>query len=220
MQAYVSRLVHMPHCYPMLAFISVWAIALHAEGQPPKEKVLRLAAGFQEDLGDHPTQYHWRGLAAEMSLGAGGGISIQWKGGGEAYINFAGANPRSEPHGEAKSESTTRYYLGVANTWRTASHFERVRYSAIYPGIDLVFVTASNQIEYNFEISPYADPAAIRIRYIGSTGHLTRNGDLEIHAGGATITQLRPIAFENRQGQMHRVACDYRLISSQEVICS
>jgi hypothetical protein len=216
MEACISRLVHTPHCCPILALISVWAIAVHAEGRPLAGKLLQPSASFEEALGDRPTQYHWRGLAAAVSLGAGGEISIRWKGGGEAHINFPGANPRSEPHGEAKSESKTRYYLGVANTWRTASHFERVRYSAIYPGIDLVFLAASNQIEYNFEISPYADPDAIRIRYIGSTGHLTGNGDLEIHAGGATITQLHPIAFENRQGRMHRIACDYRLIGSQE----
>jgi hypothetical protein len=134
-------------------------------------------------------------LGTAVSLKAGGELSIRWSGGGQAHISFTGANARSEPHGEVSSGSKTIYYVGAADDWRTASHFERVRYSAIYPGIDLVFVTTGRQLEYNFEIAPHADSGAIRIDYEESTLDLTPGGDLEIRAGNAAITQRRPLAY-------------------------
>jgi hypothetical protein len=155
-------------------------------------------------------------LGTAVSLKAGGELSIRWSGGGQAHIRFTGANARSEPHGEVSSGSKTIYYVGAADDWRTASRFERVRYSAIYPGIDLVFVITGSQLEYNFEIAPHADSGAIRIDYEESTLDLTPGGDLEMRAGNAAITQRRPLAYQSVAGQTRRVACHYRLKSGHE----
>ncbi len=190
--------------------MSVWMLPGAAMRQPT------FAPSFEEDGSVTGARYIWRNSGIAISLTSGGTLAIKPHTGGEARINFTGASVRSEPHGEVPSESKTIYYLGAPGSWRTASHFERVRYSGIYPGIDLEFVVDHDQLEYNFEISPHADPGVIRIHYAGSIGYLTPAGDLKIRANGATITQPRPRAFQNVAGRPRRVACHFHLKNDHE----
>jgi hypothetical protein len=143
-----SRFRRRLHWYSILAIVSVCAVAGHTENQLQQE-TLRLTSNFEEDTSGTSARYIWRSLGTMVSLSCGGELSIRWSTGGLAHVSFAGANARSVPHGELSSGKKTIYYLGAVNDWRTASHFEPVRYSAIYPGIDLVFVVAGNQLEYD-----------------------------------------------------------------------
>jgi hypothetical protein len=174
------------------------------------------APSFEEDSSASGARYIWRNSGIAISLTSGGTLAITPHTRAETRIDFTGASVRSEPHGEVASESKTIYYLGAPGAWRTASHFERVRYSGIYPGIDLEFVVDHDQLEYNFEISPHADPGVIRIHYAGSIGSLTPAGDLKIRANGATIIQPRPRAFQNVAGRERRVECRFHLTNDHE----
>jgi len=208
--------------YPFLAIVIGCAIASHAGGEPAKQKTFQIPPSFEEDRSDTSGSdtsegYTWRSAGTAVSLSAGGELSIQSRTGGEARIRFMGASVRSRPRGEVPSESQTIYYLGEAKTWRAASHFERVRYSGIYRGIDLVFLAAGDRLEYNFEIAPYADPGVIRIHYEGSSFYLTPDGDLEIHAVNTVVTQRHPLAYQIVQGQKQSVACEYRWQEGHEI---
>jgi hypothetical protein len=205
------------HWYPVLAIVSPWAIVGHAEGDPVQQKVFRAASSFEASRTSTSERYVWRNSGTAVSLSIGGILTIKSHDGGEAHISFAGANVRSEPQGEISSGSKTIYYLGAAKTWRTEPNFDRVHYFAIYPGIDLLFVTTANQLEYNFEIAPYANPLLIRVHYEGASGHLTRDGTLEIRAGDTTITQRHPLALQQIAGLSHPVACRYHRRSRHEV---
>ena len=52
------------------------------------------------------------------------------------------------------------YFLGNDPAgWRTGiATFARVRYPEIYPGVDAVLYGAGRQLEYDFVVSPGADP--------------------------------------------------------------
>jgi len=55
--------------------------------------------------------------------------------------------------------------------------FEKVQYSRIYPGVDLVvYGNAESRIEYDLIVAPGADPSRIRIRTEGAIH--PRTGDL------------------------------------------
>jgi len=41
----------------------------------------------------------------------------------------------------------------------------RVRYDAVYPGIDVVYYGNQNQLEYDFILHPGADPGRIRLKF-------------------------------------------------------
>ncbi len=124
-------------------------------------------------------------------------------------MSFPGARFNSEPQGEGDLEARSHYYLGDSRTWRSAAHFQRIRYREIYPGIDLVFLTKSGNLEYNFEIAPKADPSRIKIRYRRARLALGSDGALTIDAAGVEFEQARPHAFQLQSGQSHSIACDY-----------
>ena len=63
--------------------------------------------------------------------------------------------------GEGKRLSLSRY-VTPAKAFE-ARHFARVRYEALYPGVDWLFYGSSdNRLEHDFVVAPGADPAAIR----------------------------------------------------------
>ena len=205
-------------CRHLVAILGIWAIVGHAGGEPLKRTILPIAPSFEEDRSDASPRYIWRIPGTAVMLKNGGSIAVIESAGVQAHITFVGANARSEPRGELQSGSKAIYYVGPAEAWRTGSHFDRIRYPGIYPGIDLVFVTTGDRLEYNFEISPFADPGVIRIHYAGAYLHLTYGGDLQMHAGMGTITQRRPMAFQNVPGQQPHVTCEYRLKNHHEAV--
>src|SRR6478609_7907658 len=61
------------------------------------------------------------------------------------------------------------YYHGKdAASWKTkVPTYRRVRYSAVYPGVDLVYYGQFQQLEYDFIVAPGADPGAIKLGFAG-----------------------------------------------------
>ncbi len=75
--------------------------------------------------------------------------------------------------------------------------FERVRYSSLYPGVALDWYGNQRRLEYDFRLSPHADPGQIAVRMAGADGlRLAANGDLVIGAFGEQIRQLAPVAYQ------------------------
>jgi Beta-propeller repeat len=72
-----------------------------------------------------------------------------------------------------------------------------VRYSAVYPGIDLVYYGNRSQLEYDFVLAPGADPGAIRLRFHGADRlRLNPDGDVVVAAHGSEILQKRPFIYQ------------------------
>ena len=82
--------------------------------------------------------------------------------------------------------------------WRTEiPTFERVRYSSLYPGVALDWYGNQRRLEYDFRLSPHADPGQIAVRMAGADRlRLAANGDLVIGAFGEQIRQHAPIAYQ------------------------
>ena len=194
----------------------VCVLAVHAEGPPAQSKTFQVAPSFEQERGLTSERYLWRNSGTAIALRGGGRLAVLDSAGSEAHIDFQGARAQSEPRGEVPSQNKTMYYLGRAEAWRSAAHFDRVRYPGIYPGIDLVFVTTGDQLEYNFEVAPHADPRAIRIGGEDASLHLTRGGDLEVRVGNAVITERHPMAFQKVHGRIRRIACAYRLAGDRQ----
>ena len=174
---------------------------------------------FEEDARPAaPARYFWHNSQVLVRFQDGGKALFSTSGGEAAAIAFPGANRFSQPHGESPTAEKTHYYVGPAENWRSDSHFERVRYSRIYPGIDLVFLIKSGELEYNFEISPGADPSVIRIHYERANPELDRNGELRVKVAGITITQRRPRAFEKMGERARPIECSYVFSRNGDVV--
>ncbi|MFW9978119.1 MAG: SBBP repeat-containing protein [Candidatus Thorarchaeota archaeon] len=71
------------------------------------------------------------------------------------------------PEGEEPAGSVTNYLLGNNETsWkRNIVDCSILRYSEIYPGIDLVYRIQDGNLKYEFVVKPYADASIIRMSY-------------------------------------------------------
>ena len=58
----------------------------------------------------------------------------------------------------------------------------RVQYQDVYPGIDLVYYGNQRQLEYDFVVSPGADPSSIALGFRGAEQlEVDGEGDLVLH---------------------------------------
>ncbi|MBI4908194.1 MAG: hypothetical protein HY820_31500 [Acidobacteria bacterium] len=169
---------------------------------------------------------HFESLT-ENSYGLrGAGYSIEltpaqatWKIKGHTiHMNMAGGNPKAPIRGVDRSSGVSNYIAGKdRGRWVTGvPHYKSVRYDRVYPGIDAVFYQGGNGLEYDFLLSPHADPDRIALQFEGMSGlRLDLNGDLVIAASG--LRHRKPIAYQTTGGKAIAVEVSFRLVSHSEV---
>ncbi|GAA4015987.1 hypothetical protein GCM10022408_31770 [Hymenobacter fastidiosus] len=140
---------------------------------------------------------------------------------GHAFrMQLVGARPAPAITGEGKRQSYHNYFLGNdPQHWAAkVPTFGQLRYRQIYAGIDMVWHTQSEQLEYDFEVAPGADPKAIRMRYEGLDKLTLYNGQLQLHTSVGVQTEQAPVAYQlGPDGQRELVACRFRQWGPQEV---
>jgi hypothetical protein len=118
------------------------------------------------------------------------------------------------PVADDSRPSIKNYFLGSnSRNWRTnIPAYSRVRYPNLYPGIDLIFYGDAGRLEYDFAVSPGADPSQIRIalRGAGRIG-LTGRGDLNVTVGGDIVAFLKPHIYQGANHGRHTVTGSYRV---------
>jgi hypothetical protein len=128
-------------------------------------------------------------------------------------IHFKNANPRAEVTGIDLLPGTSNYFSGSdPKLWYTRiPQFARVRYSNLYPGIDLIFYFRDGHLEYDVDASPGADPDAVNFQIEGARITLTREGDASIRKGADELVRLRkPYALQGGESA-NRVSVGYSL---------
>jgi len=116
-------------------------------------------------------------------------------------MKFLGANANVNIEGINKLWGKSNYMLGNnPDDWKlNVDHFKKVRYSQIYPGIDLEFYeSSSGKIEYDFIVDSRADPNNIRIGIDNSEKYsIDEQMNLEIVLGEDKITFQKPLIYQN-----------------------
>ena len=99
------------------------------------------------------------------------------------------------------------------SAWQTdVATFGRIRYSDVYPGIDLVYYGDQQQLEHDFVVRPGAEPGAIGVRYGGIESlELAADGDLLLRTAAGTLRQQAPRAYQEIDGQQRHVESRYVL---------
>jgi hypothetical protein len=113
--------------------------------------------------------------------------------------------------GAGTRSATTNYFIGDRHSqWRSGvSQYDRVKARNVYPGVDLVYYFSGKKLEYDFVLSPGADPSAIGVRF-SQPPALTADGGLEF-AGPARVRQLAPVAYQEKGGRRVNVDARYEL---------
>ena len=149
------------------------------------------------------------GAVLTLEDAAGSAVRASLVGASPATID--GADPLSGHSNYLLGNDPRRWQIGVPQ-------FGKVRYTGIYPGIDLLFYGNQRQLEYDFIVSPHRRPSAIRLAIDGAQSvRLDSNGDLVLGTRSRPIRMQRPIAYQDIEGTRRRVAVRYRLMRGHTV---
>ncbi len=113
-------------------------------------------------------------------------------------MELAGANPTVQATGLDRQEGYSNYILGNdPSRWHShVTHFGRVQYSGLYPGVDLVYYGQGRQLEYDFVLAPGADAQNIALAIRGGSLHLAADGGLVVNTPDGDLQLHPPVAYQ------------------------
>lgn len=130
-------------------------------------------------------------------------------------LHLEGADPRSHGVGVEQLPGRVNYAraTGQQLSFTNIPTFAQVRYTSIYPGIDVVYYGNDRlQLEYDFVVAPGADPNAIALRFEGADAlELDRQGSLVLQTAMGELRQPRPTIYQEGSGARQPVAGDFVL---------
>jgi hypothetical protein len=126
-------------------------------------------------------------------------------------MKFVGANVNPRIAGEARQQGTVNYFIGRPEQWRTKIPvYSRVRYSSLYPGIDLVFYGNNRELEYDLVVSPGSDPGQIKLGISGAENmRIDEDGNLILKTSAGDVAQQKPKIYQRKGTNLVAVAGDY-----------
>lgn len=136
-------------------------------------------------------------------------------------LKLIGANPAPEVVGMEELPGKSHYFLGNdPSRWHTdVPTYAKVRYHAVYPGVDLIYYGNQGQLEYDFVVAPGADPNTITLAFQGAKRlHLDAQGDLIVQTpGGPPLRLHKPVVYQDVDGLRQQIAASYVLKRRRQV---
>ena len=119
-------------------------------------------------------------------------------------MQLIGANPAAQVAGTDELPGKTNYFIGNdPSQWRkNVPTYSKVKYQGVYPGVDLVYYgTQGGELEYDFVVSPGADPNAITLG-IDAEGknplRINSQGNLVVTLQSGNVQFHKPVVYQTR----------------------
>jgi Beta-propeller repeat len=127
-------------------------------------------------------------------------------------MQLLGANSAPQVVGLEDLPGKAHYFRGNdPQQWRTnVPTYAKVQYTAVYPGVDLIYYGQSRQLEYDFVVAPGVDPAVITLGFEG-VDHVDvdAQGDLVLGTPGGPLRFQKPVVYQEQDGGRHAIAGGY-----------
>ncbi|MBI4873561.1 MAG: SBBP repeat-containing protein, partial [Acidobacteria bacterium] len=136
---------------------------------------------------------------------------------GTLSFAFLGANSHGRVEGVEATGSRSSYLLGNdRRQWKHGiAHYAKVRASAVYPGVDVIYYLSGRHLEFDLLVAPGADAGQIRLAFEGAgKPKLDRDGNLEFANG---MRQQRPVAYQDGEAGKQAVDARYVLARNGEI---
>ena len=114
-------------------------------------------------------------------------------------MELAGANPHAVVSGAGEMPGKVNYFIGNdPKKWHSnIPTYGKVQYRDAYPGVDLTYYGSQGQLEYDFAVSPGADPRSIRLRLRGADKrHVSPRGDLILSTRAGEVRLRKPEIYQ------------------------
>ncbi|HEX4631343.1 MAG TPA: SBBP repeat-containing protein [Chthoniobacterales bacterium] len=207
--------------------ISVKALSASARAD---QKQMRMALGqlplsFEMNRGQFPAQVQFaaRGGSSKTFFTQTQAVFVLRRpDAGKAVVRMSLADANAAPtvSGLEPLVGKINYFRGNdPRKWVTGvPTFKKVSYSAVYPGIDLVYYGRGNRLEYDLVVAPGADPSQIAFQFEGvqrldvdaATGALVVTAN-----GGARMSQAKPLIYQQVDGVKRAVSGGFTTMGSR-----
>lgn len=131
-------------------------------------------------------------------------------------MRLTASHPWNAAVGLEPTGGVSNYFLGSdPKAWRRdVPQYSRLSIPGVYEGVDLVFYSNRNQLEYDFVVAAGTDPKKIQLAFEGTARlHVDETGDLVLTAaGGSEIHHIRPHVYQQMGRQKIEVAGGYELL--------
>jgi hypothetical protein len=136
------------------------------------------------------------------------------------HATLLGGNASATLTGLERLPATTNYFIGSdPRKWKTnVPNYAKVKYSSVYRGIDLVFYGNQDLLEYDFIVSPGADPNVITLGFEGMTNlRVDEKGDLLLRTQAGEIRQSKPVAYQQVGNARQIVTASYIIKDNKQI---
>jgi hypothetical protein len=127
-------------------------------------------------------------------------------------MKLAGASPEAPVAGLKQLPGATNYFIGnEPRKWRTGIRsYAGVKYSNIYPGVDLVYYGNGKQLEFDFVVAPGADAHAIQMSFEGADDiEIDSAGNLLMKVSGHPLKLRKPVVYQDIAGIRKELSGSY-----------
>lgn len=136
-------------------------------------------------------------------------------------VTLLNASSNAAVSGEKRLPGTVNYFIGSdREKWHTGlPTFASLRYTNVYPGTDLIYYGSRGNLEFDFQLSPGADPSQIQMRFEGvqSLG-IDCEGDLIVTANDGHISFQKPVIYQPEEdGRKDLVAGSFKILEKNKV---
>ena len=121
------------------------------------------------------------------------------KAGAVLRMTLKGANAAAAVSGLGLQAEHTNYWLGNDQSkWvNGAEHYNQVKFSQVYPGIDMIYYGKQGQVEHDFVVAPGANPGRILVGFDGAKGlRLDARGNAILSVEGGEVTYQAPSLYQ------------------------
>ena len=135
-------------------------------------------------------------------------------------MELTGANANAQLAGEEPLPGKVNYLIGNDRSrWTTnVPTFEKVRYSDVWQGIDMLWYGTQTSLEYDFVIKPGADASRIKLSFTGADKvWLNRAGDLLVKSGGEEVQHSAPVIYQETETGRTTIQGNYIIKGTREV---
>src|SRR5260370_3304090 len=127
-------------------------------------------------------------------------------------VRFLGGNANATGTGAAPVRRVANYILRRDPAgWRLGvPGFSSVVFHDVYPGIDVVYRSVGQDLEYDFVVAPGASTAPIAMTFVGAK-HIARgaSGEIVLTIDGGQVVQDAPVAYQTSGQSRSPVTAEY-----------
>lgn len=163
--------------------------------------------GFTAACGPEPANVYSLSSASGRATFSGPHVSLDAKA-VELTFSYLGAGSSFSWRAERPLDARINIIQGDRRGWcLDRPVFQRLEGQSIYPGVSVRFALTDSRLKSQYDLSPGADPGAIRMRFQGAALSVDAGGSLIARAKNAAWSERRPVAWQTVDGVQTPVSC-------------